>query len=312
MTTASAPGKIILFGEHAVVYGRPAIAVPIRQVAATAEVTSLSDSPTGHIYVEASDIGLASWLHEMDPGNPLARIIHLTLEEIDIHDPPALGIRISSSIPISSGLGSGTAVSVAIVRSLTTHLGHGLPLKRQSELAYEVEKIHHGTPSGIDNTVVTYAKPVYYERGREPEILNIGAPFILVIGDTGVRSPTTVAVEQVRKAWQEDPDRYEAIFDEMGKIAAQARESIVGGQSYDLGPLMDHNQVLLEAIGVSSPALQALIDVARTSGAKGAKLSGAGLGGNMIALVDPVDVRSVEKALKEAGAVHTVASEVAG
>jgi mevalonate kinase len=311
MTTASAPGKIILFGEHAVVYGRPAIAVPIRQVAATAEITSISDSPPGHIFVEASDIGLVSWLHEMDPGHPLACIVHLTLDEIGFHDPPALGIRISSSIPISSGLGSGTAVSVAIIRSLATHLGHGLPLKRQSELAYEVEKIHHGTPSGIDNTVVTYAKPVYYERGREPEILNIGAPFSLVIGDTGVRSPTAVAVEQVRKAWQEDPDRYDAIFDEIGKIAAQAKESILGGQSNDLGSLMDQNQVLLEKIGVSTPALQSLIEAARTSGAKGAKLSGAGLGGNMIALVDPVNVRSVEKALQGAGAVRTLITEVA-
>jgi mevalonate kinase len=311
MTTASAPGKIILFGEHAVVYGRPAIAIPIRQVSAIVEVASISDSPPGHIHVEAPDIGLVSWLHEMDSVQPLARIIHLTLDEIGVHHPPALGIRISSSIPISSGLGSGTAVSIAIVRSLSTHLGHSLPLKRQSGLAYEVEKIHHGTPSGIDNTVITYAKPVYYERGRDPKILKIGAPFSLVIGDTGVRSPTAVAVEQVRKAWQEDQDRYEAIFDEMGKIVAQAKEVIIRGQSNELGPLMDHNQILLKAIGVNSPSLQTLIEAARTSGAQGAKLSGAGLGGNMIALVDPVNVRSVEKALQEAGAVRTLTTEVA-
>jgi mevalonate kinase len=310
MTAASAPGKIILFGEHAVVYGRPAIAVPIHQLCATAEITSISDSPPGRIYIEAPDIHFASWLHEMDPGHPLARIVLLTLDEIGVHDPPAVEIRISSSIPISSGLGSGTAVSVAIIRSLSTHLGHSLPLKRQSELAYEVEKIHHGTPSGIDNTVVTYAKPVYYQRGLDPEILTIGAPFYLVIGDTGVASPTAVAVERVRNLSQQDPKTYETIFDEAGKIALQAKESILRGRSNELGPLMDQNQVLLEEMGVNSPNLQTLIEAARSAGANGAKLSGAGLGGNMIALVDPAKAHTVEKALRNAGAVRTITTEV--
>ncbi len=310
MTIARAPGKIILFGEHAVVYGRPAIAVPIHQVSATVEVTSISDSPLGRIRVEAPDIGLDSWLHEMRPDQPLARIIHLTLDEIGVHDPPTMAIRISSSIPIASGLGSGTAVSVAVIRSLSNYLGQSLPLKRQSELAFEVEKIYHGTPSGIDNTVVTYAKPVCYERGRDPEIIHIGAPFTLVISDTGVKSPTAVAVEQVRKGWQEDPNTYETLFDEIGRLVARAQDSMERGQVNELGPLMDQNQVLLEAIGVNSPPLQTLIDAARMAGALGAKLSGAGLGGNIIALVDPVNVHSVEKALKDAGAICTLTTEV--
>lgn len=310
MTTARAPGKIILFGEHAVVYGRPAIAVPIHQVSAIVEVTSIPASPLGVIHVEAPDIGLDSWLHELNPDQPLARIIHLTLEEIGDHDPPTIGIQISSSIPIASGLGSGTAVSVAIIRSLSNHLGQSLPLKRQSELAYEVEKIHHGTPSGIDNTVVTYAKPVYYERGRDPEIIQIGAPFTLIISDTGVQSSTAIAVEQVRKDWQENPDTYESLFDEIGKLVLQARYSMERGQVHELGPLMDQNQVLLELIGVNSPPLQNLIDAARSAGAYGTKLSGAGLGGNTIALVDPVNASSVEKALRQAGAVSTLTTEV--
>jgi mevalonate kinase len=310
MTTARAPGKIILFGEHAVVYGRPAIAVPIHQVSATVEVTSIPASPLGVIHVEATDIGFDSWLHEMSPDQPLARIIHLTLDEIRVHDPPTMGIQISSSIPIASGLGSGTAVSVAILRSLSNHLGQSLPLKRQSELAYEVEKIHHGTPSGIDNTVVTYAKPVCFELGRDPEIIQIGAPFTLIISDTGVQSPTAVAVEQVRKGWQEDPNMYESLFDEIGKLVLQARYSMERGQVNELGPLMDQNQALLEAIGVNSPPLQTLIDAARSAGAYGTKLSGAGLGGNTIALVDPIKANSIEKALKQAGAVSTLKTEV--
>jgi mevalonate kinase len=310
MTTARAPGKIILFGEHAVVYGRPAIAVPIHQVSATVKVTPIPATPLGVIHVEASDIGLESWLHEMSPDQPLARIIHLTLDEIGAHDPPTMGIQISSTIPIASGLGSGTAVSVAILRSLSNHLGQSLPLKRQSELAYEVEKIHHGTPSGIDNTVVTYGKPVYFVRDRDPEIIQIGAPFTLIVSDTGVPSPTAVAVEQVRNGWEENHDTYESLFDEIGRLVLQARTSMEHGLVNELGPLMNQNQVLLEAIGVNSPPLQSLIDAARSAGAYGTKLSGAGLGGNTITLVDPVNANTVEKALKQAGAVSTMTTEV--
>jgi mevalonate kinase len=310
MTTARAPGKIILFGEHAVVYGRPAIAVPIHQLSAKVEITSISASPMGTIHIEAPDIDLDSWLHEISPDHPLAYIIHLTLDELGVNDPPSMEIKISSSIPIASGLGSGTAVSVAIIRSLSNHLGQSLPLKRQSELAYEVEKIHHGTPSGIDNTVVTYAKPVYYQQGRDPEIIPLDAPFTLIVCDTGVQSPTAIAVEQVRKSWQEDRTTYESLFDEIGSLVLQARDCIERGQVNKLGPLMDQNQVLLEAIGVDSPPLQVLIEAARGAGAYGAKLSGAGLGGNMIALVDPDNADSIEKALKNAGAVRTLITEV--
>lgn len=311
MTTASAPGKIILFGEHAVVYGRPSIAVPVREVLATAEVTEIPHTAQGEIHIEAPDIKLDIWLHELNMDHPLARIIQLTLDEIDPAILPPLRLRITSTIPISSGLGSGTAVSIAIVRALSNHLGQPLPLHRQSALAFEVEKIHHGTPSGIDNTVVTYDQPIYFARGEEPEILQCNTPFTLVIGDTGRTSPTAVAVSQVRQAWQKDTPQYEAAFEAIGQIASQARMCIMQGRVQELGPLMNQNQALLEDIGVSSPELRTLIDAARASGASGAKLSGAGLGGNMIAMVDPDDADRVEVALREAGAVRTWRTEVA-
>jgi len=310
MTIASAPGKIILFGEHAVVYGRPAIAVPVREVIATAEVTDIIQAAQGEIHIEAPDIKLDSWLHELSADHPLSRIINLTLDEIDPGTFPPLRLHITSTIPISSGLGSGTAVSIAVVRALSTHLDQPLPLQRQSALAFEVEKIHHGTPSGIDNTVVTYDRPIYFVQGEEPEILQSETPFTLVIGDTGQTSPTAVAVSQVRVAWQEDTSKYETAFEAIGQIASQARECIMQGRAKELGPLMNQNQALLEDIGVSSPELRVLIDAARASGASGAKLSGAGLGGNMIAMVDPDDADRVMIAMREAGAVRTLRTEV--
>ena len=310
MTTASAPGKIILFGEHSVVYGRPAIAVPVSQVFAMVEVIDIQDAGTGEIYIEAQDMNVASWLHEMPSDNPLAQIINLTLREINASNLPSLRLIINSSIPISAGLGSGAAVSVAIVRALCTHIGTPLPLKRQSELALEVERIHHGTPSGIDNTVVTFNQPAFFVKGHEPVIFHIGAPFTIIIGDTGVSSPTSIAVDQVRKAWKKNTLKYENIFDHIGQVATQARGTIEKGLIQDLGPLMNQNQTLLEDIGVSSPELSTLINAAQGAGASGAKLSGAGLGGNMIALVNHGTAELVETALCAAGAVRTIRTEV--
>ena len=207
MTTASACGKIILLGEHAVVYRRPALAAPLPQLRATAEVERLEDGEAGAVHIEAPDVDLSSWLHALEPNHPLAKIVDLVRHELGIEDHPPLALGLRSSIPVASGLGSGTAVSVAILRALSEHWGKPLSKDRQSALAFEVEKLHHGTPSGIDNTVVAYEQPVYFMRGEAPEPFPIGAPFTLVVGDSGQRSSTSVAVGMLRVAWQADQDR---------------------------------------------------------------------------------------------------------
>jgi len=201
---------------------------------------------------------------------------------------------------------------VATIRALSEHLGHPLPLDRQSALAFEVEKTHHGTPSGIDNMVVTYDRPIYFRQGKEPEPFSIGAPLTLVIGDTGLRSPTSFAVGRVRRRWEQDRGQIEAIFDAIGEIVDQARQAIARGEVARLGLLMDRNQALLKTLGVSSPELEALIEAARQAGAGGAKLSGAGLGGNMIALVEAESAATVARAVRSAGGVRTLRAEVAG
>lgn len=310
MTVAHAPGKIILFGEHAVVYGRPAIAVPLAQVQAIAEVTLIEAAPRGRVQIEAPDVNVSCWLHECPEDDPLARVVELTLEEIEAVDPPALKIAIRSDIPIAAGLGSGAAVSVAIIRALSEHLNNPLALDRQSALAFEVEKLHHGTPSGIDNTVVTYSQPVYFVRGSPPEPFRIGQPFTLAIGVSDMPSPTSTAVSIVREGWLKDGERYESLFDSIGNVASRAREAIERGHAADLGPLMDENQDLLEGLGVSSAILRELIEAARAGGASGAKLSGAGLGGNVIALVSGSKVNSVLEAFRSAGASSTLVTEV--
>ncbi|MBI3158773.1 MAG: mevalonate kinase [Chloroflexi bacterium] len=308
--TATAPGKVILFGEHAVVYGQPAIAVPVTQVQARATVAPGIGLPSGTIQVQAPEIALDSPLRALPLDHAIKQAIDLTLAAVGVAQPPAFKLKITSTIPLAAGLGSGAAVSVAAVRAVSAFLGHPLADEQVNAIAFEIEKIHHGTPSGIDNTVVTYAQPVYFVKGQPIETFVIHTPFTLVIGDTGVASPTGIAVRDVRKAWEADKGGYEGLFDECGRIASAARRAIESGEAGALGPLMDENHTLLQAMGVSSPELDRLVQAARAAGAAGAKLSGGGRGGNMIALAREVDPDRLANALMEAGATNTVVTTV--
>ena len=300
--SASAPGKMILFGEHAVVYGQPAIAVPIDQVRADVRITTDPQGIPGEMRILAPDIDLACNLEDLPPTHPLAAAVNgvLASQQKNIADLPACTLKITSTIPVASGLGSGAAVSVAIIRAMGELLGRPLTNKQVSDLAYEVEKIHHGTPSGIDNTVVTYAQPVYFQRGEPIETFTIAEPFTIVIADTGITSPTKEAVGDVRAAWQADPEGYEHLFATAGDIARRARQAIENGTPEQLGPLMNANHSLLQKMGVSSPELDRLVEAGRQAGALGAKLSGGGRGGNMIALVSPQTAKNVTRSLRQA------------
>jgi mevalonate kinase len=307
MTSASAPGKIILFGEHAVVYNRPALAVPVMQVHTDVEVL---DSPRPGIWIEAPNISLRTKLSTLSPTHALRAVVESVFQFLKISVPPALTIRITSTIPVASGLGSGAAVSVAMIRALSAHLGHSLNDEQVNNLCYETEKLHHGTPSGIDNTVITYAKPVYFVRGQPIQTFSVARPFTIVIGDTGVSAPTKESVGDVRKLWEADKNRWEAVFDRVAEIVREARKAIESGEWQKLGPLMDANQALLQEMTVSSPELDRLVLAAKAAGALGAKLSGGGRGGNMIALVSAESAKKVASALLSARAKNVIITSI--
>jgi mevalonate kinase len=306
-TTSSAPGKIILFGEHAVVYGRPALAIPVTQVLATATV---SKSSRPGIWIEAPNIGLSSELSSLAPGHPLAEVIHSVTKTLAITRPPACTVYLQSTIPVASGLGSGAAVSVAILRAFSAYLGHPFSDDQVNNLAFEAEKLHHGTPSGIDNNVITYARPVYFVKGRAIKTFRVGAAFTIVIGDTGITAPTKESVGAVHKLWEADPLRWEQVFDQIGEIVWNARQAIERGDDNELGKLMDANHSLLQELTVSCVELDSLVEAARKSGAIGAKLSGGGRGGNMIALVPKENAPRLAEALLAAGAKRTIITTV--
>jgi mevalonate kinase len=303
---ASAPGKIILFGEHAVVYGRAAIAVPVTQVQARAVVEG--DERGSGLTLVAPDVDYRSRLVEAEPDDPLAAVVRATLDHLGAPPPDGV-LTVTSSIPISSGMGSGAAVSTAVVRALANFMGRELSPAETSRLVYEAEKLHHGTPSGIDNTVVAYGQPVYFVRGRQPETFAAGAPLSFLIADSGLPSRTREVVGDVRSAWEADTAGYETLFDRVGAVAVAARRAMEEGNPAVLGPLMDENHQLLREMNVSSPTLDRFVEAAREAGAPGAKLSGAGRGGNVIALVGE-DSRAVEQAFLDAGARRVIRTTV--
>jgi mevalonate kinase len=309
-TSASAPGKIILFGEHAVVYGRPAIAVPVQQVQARAVVKAEPRAPAGAVRISAPDIGLEGFLEELPKSDPLAAAVRLVLKELGLPRSPACSLRVTSTIPVASGLGSGAAVTVAILRAFSAFLGRPLGVARVSDLAFEIEKLHHGTPSGIDNTTIAYGLPVFFVKGQPILTFTTPTGFRLLIADTGIASPTAASVADVRQGWQKERPHYEAMFDSIGAITESAYQMISSGMVETLGPLMDANHGILRRIGVSSPELERLVEAAREAGASGAKLSGGGRGGNMIALVGSKSAERVAGALLQAGATRVITTEV--
>jgi mevalonate kinase len=275
----------------------------------------VTPQPAGQgIVIDAVDLGRTLRLDDTctdDEIIPLQATIRNALATLELDaDRQALHIRIMSDIPIASGMGSGTAVATALVRAICRHYERDLPLDIVSELVYRTEILLHGTPSGIDNTVVAYEQPVYFVRGRGVEVFSVGQPFTLLIGDTGVPARTRDAVTAVRLRRDADEARYDALFDEISAAVDLAREAMAQGDLVALGRLMNENHALLQAIDVSGAELDRLVCAAREAGAWGAKLSGGGMGGCMIALAGDAPPEAIADALRRAGARRVIITVV--
>ena len=314
----SACGKVILCGEHAVVYGRPAVALPLPTLRARACI-----EPSDNAFrIVAPDVQRVVSIDDTTsyPDDPLARIAQLTLRHLN-QGWPCATLTVTSDIPVGANLGSGAAVSVASTRAIAAFFGHELAPADASALAFEVEKLHHGTPSGIDNTVIAFEQPVIYSKGNSSVTLHIADGFyapphptlslrgrgLLLIADTGLATPPRIPVGDVRAAWQRDPAHYETLFDDIAVVVHRARVALEAGDWPALGAAMNDNHALLQTLGVSSAELDALCIAARAAGALGAKMSGGGRGGNMIALArDAAHAVVLKAALSDAGATRVM------
>jgi mevalonate kinase len=307
---AKSPGKTILFGEHAVVYGHPAIAVPLPSITLQVSFRGLPDQPAGQVLIRNVNTHVEDNLKDLPVDNPIRAAVDITIQSLGVKSLPATEINISSNIPIASGLGSSAALAAAFVRGLSQYLGFKLDDEQVNTLAFDLEKIQHGTPSGIDNTVIVHQKPIFYIKGQTIEHLKLGCPLTLVVADTGLRSLTREVVGEVRERLEAHPNSIEPIFKAIGNIATQARDALIKGRPEEIGALMNENQAYLVQLGVSCPELDNLVTAARKAGALGAKLCGSGRGGNMVALVQPEKAETVREALLAAGAITAFSAEL--
>ncbi|GAP20329.1 mevalonate kinase [Leptolinea tardivitalis] len=311
LSTATAPGKAILLGEHAVVYGKPAIAIPVSQLRVEVTIEKFR-CPDNEIWIDSPVVRLYKNVKDLPFENPLRLAIDLTKDRCTTKTFSGMMIRINSALPIGGGMGSGAAVSCALIRALSTCLdGQALPAETVNALAFEVEKIHHGNPSGVDNTVITYEQPIYFKRNTPMKMVQVGTPIHLVIADTGINSATSTMVNGVRKRYEQDKERYQGIFDSIENLVDKAHQAIEIGDINTLAMTMNENHRLLQAMEVSSFSLDRLVKTAITAGALAAKLIGAGGGGNMIALCTTETTKPVSQALNAIGAVRVFSFSLA-
>jgi hydroxymethylglutaryl-CoA reductase len=301
---SSACGKVILLGEHAVVYGRPALALPI-PLAVEALVREGGDG----ISLVIPRWGLEQKVRASN-AHGLSGILFHVLEQLELANAD-MTIEVIPHVPRAMGLGGSSALAVAIVRALDQTYKLQLGNNRVNDLAYECEKAAHGTPSGIDNTIATWGTPLVYQRASWEENedglasarfeeLKLSEPLPLVVGMTGKESLTANTVARVRKSWETHQSRYNGIFDQIAALTVAAVDALRDSHFQELGELMNLCHGYLNALQVSTPELEELVHIARANGALGAKLTGGGGGGSIVALC-PDSQAQVAEAMEAAG-----------
>ena len=292
-------GKAILFNEHFVVYGVPAIVSAIGKYT-VAKVNSIDK--TGW---KITDNRKATPRYKEEKLEQQKDSINKILKKMNI-DLSSKGIEIilDGTLHCSSGIGASAASCVAIARALSQHYNLNLPDEEINDIAFEGEKGYHGTPSGIDNTASTYGGLIWFEKGENNIIdkITIPGPIEIVMGDSGKVANTTVAVAGVRDRKVKNQKKYEEIFDRAENIAYLAKNALINEDYKEIGKLMNENHKLLQQIEVSSKELDFMVKLARDNGALGAKLTGGGLGGSIIALTPGKEIQEeVANAIEKEG-----------
>jgi mevalonate kinase len=293
----AAPGKVILFGEHAVVYGQPAIAAALSVgLGATCE-------PHCEPRLRIPAWGKSGLDIRLDAGH-LDAVGRAFAAVLDCIQPPsrAIQVTVDGELPLGVGLGSSAAFAVAVARAVADHAGRSLSVDETLAAGHAAETVFHGTPSGLDHTVCTLGGCLLYRRHAEPRFtpLAMARPLDAVLAWTPRAGSTRQAVESLRARRDASPVEYDALFAYMGQLADAGRIALADGDAAQIGRLFDLNHGCLNACGVSTPALEQMVQIARGAGALGAKLTGAGNGGAVIAIT-AAGGDSVRDALRRAG-----------
>jgi mevalonate kinase len=288
-----AGGKVILLGEHAVVYGRPALAAGI---------------PPG---IDATlDAGPGPRLVSDHPDDERgARLVAAAAEHAGL-DPARVVVRVRSTLPAGRGLGSSAALAIAVLRAATAAAGRALDAREELVVGRRLEALFHGTPSGVDPAAAALGTCLRFVRGEPPAVTVVrpGAALRLVVAWGATPRSTGAAVGGLRARWEAESARHEALFDRVGAVVEDGVRALERGDTDALADAFRRNQALLEALGVSSPEVEALAAAATRAGALGAKLTGGGAGGAVIALAR--DPEGVAAALRRSAGVETLVVEI--
>jgi mevalonate kinase len=280
--TGSASGKVILLGEHAVVYGLPAIVVGIDR-GARARASSI-ETAAGDA---SSELVLGDTLRAT-PGetSDVARAFAALLEACKVTSP--VRVEVTTDLPAAAGLGCSAALGVAIVRALDAWQKRPLaPPTETIERALSWEKIFHGNPSGIDATAAARGGCLLYQRleaGPSLKEIRLGGPLTLAVGHTGTASSTRAMVELVAKLRERKKDLVQQSFEGITSLVNNARLALEAHDTVGLGRLMDLNQMILSGLMLSTEEIETMCRLSREAGALGAKLTGSGGGGCVVAL----------------------------
>ncbi|MHA2244830.1 MAG: mevalonate kinase [Candidatus Hodarchaeales archaeon] len=295
-------GKTILFGEHFVVYGVPALASAIGDT-----TTCLVEFKDGEGYELIDDRPQVPGYKEKKFDEQQVSIKNV-LDFMGVNlDEKAMKIKFGGELVCASGVGASAASCVSLARAINDEFNLGWNEEKINAAAYEGEKGYHGTPSGIDNTASTFGGLVYFVRNLEGgsntiETIKLKKPIELVIASSGITANTAVVVGDVRKKKEENPEWFEDVVKEYQEVIENGRESLENMELERVGQLMNKNHELLQKITVSNDVLDNMIKHARDNGALGAKVTGTGRGGNMIALTPGSELQDkVYNALKDAG-----------
>lgn len=300
MGFGSGKGKAILFGEHFVVYGLPALAAGIASET-TAKITRVRSFGWKLVDNRPAMPGYKKKKYDEQKAS-----VENILEHFNI-DTTKMGFQIDleGDLVCASGIGASAASCVAIVRALDDEFSFGLNDEQVNEAAYKGEMGYHGTPSGLDNTASTYGGLVWFERdlsGGPPKFKNLKLekPLHLVIASTGITASTKEVVGDVRTKKDADPEWFDSISKEYNQLVHDGKEALIQMDLVKIGSLMNRNHELLQQLTVSCEELDNLVDIARQNGAIGAKMTGTGRGGNMIALApDDVTMKQIAEALEK-------------
>jgi mevalonate kinase len=292
-------GKAILFNEHFVVYGVPAI------VSAIGKYTLAKIIEMDKTGWKLNDNRKATPKYKEDKIGQQKDSINIILNKMNIDlSKKGIEITLDGNLYCASGIGASAASCVAIIRGLSDHYKLNLTDEEINEIAFEGEKGYHGTPSGIDNTASTFGGLIWFEKGEKfiTDKIPITSQIEIVLGNTGKVANTSAAVLGVRERKEKNHEKYKEIFNRAENIAYLAKDAILDEDYIELGKLMNENHKLLQQIEVSTRELDFLVKLARDAGALGAKLTGGGLGGNIIALTPGRELQdNVVNALEKEG-----------